>query len=626
MRRSFVIILVLILLALTATACGFNLAADITPPPGWHPTAAPPTPNTANLYPAIPPDPVIGEQIYQQECEQCHGPRAMGDGPKAAELGITPAALASAEEVQEDAPIKRFLVLTHGKEEDGMPPFAGKLTERQRWDVLAYVYTLSVSPQKLEKGKSLYAQRCVACHGIDGKGKNLTDQKRMANLSDEEIADAITGKQHPTDVYSGLSKEDRLVLASYIRVLSFARQEALGAEAEQSQNATPTASGTQPAPNQTPSGTPAGATITITGTVTNGTANAKVPPGIEVELQGYDDASSNPNKVVDLKTKADENGKFRFENVPNSPSRLFFVSTTYEGVTYGSHAIVRQHDTSTLDLPLVIYESTTDKSALKIERLHFFIEPAGENAYQIIEMYLIANNGDKTVVAEKKGEPVLSFELPAGATHLQFQSGNFKNRYIQTDGGFGDTAPIYAQSQMQEVFGYILPAEGKTVKISHSFPLPVDSAVLMAPEGEVNIRGDLLQDNGVQRDEQGNNYHIYITPPIKQGESLQFSLSRAKKGLKMPTGARRNLALGLVALGLALIVAAVVLTRRNRLAAVEEAPSAEYEDPEMLMDAILALDDLYKQGKLDEEAYHKRRAELKARLKALLDVGEEQAE
>ena len=626
MRRSFVIILVLILLALTATACGFNLAADITPPPGWHPTAAPPTPNTANLYPAIPPDPVIGEQIYQQECEQCHGPRAMGDGPKAAELGITPAALASAEEVQEDAPIKRFLVLTHGKEEDGMPPFAGKLTERQRWDVLAYVYTLSVSPQKLEKGKSLYAQRCVACHGIDGKGKNLTDQKRMANLSDEEIANAITGKQHPTDVYSGLSKEDRLVLASYIRVLSFARQEALGAEAEQSPNATPTASGTQPAPKQTPSGTPAGATITITGTVTNGTANAKVPPGIEVELQGYDDAASNPNKVVDLKTKADENGKFRFENVPNSPSRLFFVSTTYEGVTYGSHAIVRQHDTSTLDLPLVIYESTTDKSALKIERLHFFIEPAGENAYQIIEMYLIANNGDKTVVAEKKGEPVLSFELPAGATHLQFQSGNFKNRYIQTDGGFGDTAPIYAQSQMQEVFGYILPAEGKTVKISHSFPLPVDSAVLMAPEGEVNIRGDLLQDNGVQRDEQGNNYHIYITPPIKQGESLQFSLSRAKKGLKMPTGARRNLALGLVALGLALIVAAVVLTRRNRLAAVEEAPSAEYEDPEMLMDAILALDDLYKQGKLDEEAYHKRRAELKARLKALLDVGEEQAE
>jgi len=448
----------------------------------------------------------------------------------------------------------------------------------------------------------------------------------MANLSDEEIADAITGKQHPTDVYSGLSKEDRLALASYIRMLSFARQEALGAEAEQSQNATPTASGTQPAPNQTPSGTPAGATITITGTVTNGTANAKVPPGIEVELQGYDDASSNPNKVVDLKTKADENGKFRFENVPNSPSRLFFVSTTYEGVTYGSHAIVRQHDTSTLDLPLVIYESTTDKSALKIERLHFFIEPAGENAYQIIEMYLIANNGDKTVVAEKKGEPVLSFELPAGATHLQFQSGNFKNRYIQTDGGFGDTAPIYAQSQMQEVFGYILPAEGKTVKISHSFPLPVDSAVLMAPEGEVNIRGDLLQDNGVQRDEQGNNYHIYITPPIKQGESLQFSLSRAKKGLKMPTGARRNLALGLVALGLALIVAAVVLTRRNRLAAVEEAPSAEYEDPEMLMDAILALDDLYKQGKLDEEAYHKRRAELKAHLKALLDVGEEQAE
>ena len=40
---------------------------------------------------------------------------------------------------------------------------------------------------------------------------------------------------------------------------------------------------------------------------------------------------------------------------------------------------------------------------------------------------------------------------------------------------------------------------------------------------------------------------------------------------------------------------------------------------EDVMDAILALDDLYKEGQLPEEAYLERRRELKARLKELLD-------
>jgi len=630
MRRNFVIIFALVLLALTVTACGFNLAGDLTPPPGWHPTAVPPTPDTANLYPAIPPDPVIGEQIYQQECEQCHGPRAMGDGPKAAELGITPAALASAEEVREDPPIKRFLVLAHGKEEDGMPSFAGKLTERQRWDVLAYVYTLSVSPQKLEKGKSLYNQRCVACHGKDGKGKNLIDQKRMANLSDDDIAEAITGKQHPADVYEGLSEEDRLALASYVRLLSFSRQEA---RAEGAPTATPAVPTPTPSAENATAGTPAAnatavsqSTITITGTVTNGTAGGKVPADLEVELQGYDNPSDNPKLVVDLKTKLDADGKFRFDNVPNAQNRLFFVSATYKGVLYGSHSAVLQHDTRSIDLPVVIYEPTTDKSSLSVERLHILFDSVSDHAVRVIEMYVITNNGDKTVVADKEGEPVLTFDLPEGATGLMFENGALGGRYVKTEHGFGDTAPIRAQSQMQEVFAFALPMQSKSLEIAQPLSLPVDSAVLMLPAGSLKASGALLQDSGVQQDAQGNSYHIYLTPALQKGSTLEFKVVRTGGGLSLPSGSRRNLAFGLVAVGLALIITAVVLTRRNRLAAAEEAPSAGYEDPEILMDAILALDDLYKQGKLDEEAYQKRRSELKARLKDLLASGEEQEE
>jgi hypothetical protein len=40
----------------------------------------------------------------------------------------------------------------------------------------------------------------------------------------------------------------------------------------------------------------------------------------------------------------------------------------------------------------------------------------------------------------------------------------------------------------------------------------------------------------------------------------------------------------------------------------------EQDSAESLMDAILALDDLYREGKLSEDAYLQRRAELKERL------------
>ena len=46
------------------------------------------------------------------------------------------------------------------------------------------------------------------------------------------------------------------------------------------------------------------------------------------------------------------------------------------------------------------------------------------------------------------------------------------------------------------------------------------------------------------------------------------------------------------------------------------------DSPENLMDAILALDDLYKEGKLPEDAYLERRAELKRRLKEKLAAEE----
>jgi mono/diheme cytochrome c family protein len=51
-----------------------------------------------------------------------------------------------------------------------MPGFKAKLSDSQRWDVLAYTYSLSAPAQIIDEGRQLYQTNCAACHGENGAG------------------------------------------------------------------------------------------------------------------------------------------------------------------------------------------------------------------------------------------------------------------------------------------------------------------------------------------------------------------------------------------------------------------------------------------------------------------------
>ena len=79
-------------------------------------------------------------------------------------------------------------------------------------------------------------------------------------------------------------------------------------------------------------------------------------------------------------------------------------------------------------------------------------------------------------------------------------------------------------------------------------------------------------------------------------------------------------------MGVALIVSGFWLYRKNNnsgeashTSGSANSPDVPFESREAVMDAILAVDDLYQEGKLPEEAYLKRRLELKDRLKDMID-------
>ena len=642
MRKSTLFALlpfVLLLLAFLLTACSFSLAADITPPPGSEQSApvgmTQSAPVSGMLYPLLPPNPENGRAIYAEKCAPCHGDTGMGDGPRAAQLPNPVAALGSNELARQSTPARWYTQVTQGNLEKFMPPFSS-LSERQRWDVVAYAFSLTAPPTLLERGKELYQANCARCHGESGKGDgpdaagapkppvDLTDQSLMAQKSAEDFFQAISNGVPPSmpAFVTDLSDDERWTLAAFLRSLTFAQAQEPVALAE---TAAPKAT---PAPGSTASPIPAtplaespSGTGTVTGKVTS-VSGAKLPDDLEITLHGFD----NMQAAITQTTTIQPDGSFAFMGVPMPAGRVFMATVDYQNASYGSDIGTVQEGGTSLDLPITVYETTTDTSILKADRLHLFFEFVDAKTVRVIELYIISNPTDKTLVAEP-GKPTARFSLPKGATNLEFQDGALGGRYIQTPDGFGDTVSVSPGSGSYEVlFAYEMPYDRK-LDLEQVMSMPVDAVVILVPEGSIKIKSDVLQDSG-SRDVQGTAYHTYSGSRLAAGETLQLTLTgRPSSGSPgLAATSQTNLLIGLSVFGVALIVAGVWLYRRTRTSgssqggdeAVFPPEGAASESAESLMDAIIALDDLYRSGELPEEAYQQRRAELKAKLKELL--------
>lgn len=122
--------------------CSFSLAQDVTPPPNSELSSEPVVTVVSGL-PESPPDPLRGKVLFLQNCAPCHGIGGLGDGEQSGDLPVAVPAIGTTELVRASTPIEWFMIVSQGNLDNFMPPFAASLTSQQRWDVLAYVYSLS---------------------------------------------------------------------------------------------------------------------------------------------------------------------------------------------------------------------------------------------------------------------------------------------------------------------------------------------------------------------------------------------------------------------------------------------------------------------------------------------------
>jgi high-affinity iron transporter len=93
-------------------------------------------------------DPAAGKEIFLKHCHFCHGRKGLGDGPVGIALTPHPADFVHDKKRMAKTDAELFKSITEGmKKEIGgdamtMPRWKEILSEKERWDVLAYVRQL----------------------------------------------------------------------------------------------------------------------------------------------------------------------------------------------------------------------------------------------------------------------------------------------------------------------------------------------------------------------------------------------------------------------------------------------------------------------------------------------------
>jgi hypothetical protein len=353
-----------------------------------------------------------------------------------------------------------------------------------------------------------------------------------------------------------------------------------------------------------------------------------LPSGLVVNLAAF----QGMTPAFEVEAPAEADGTYVIEDVEYDPGFVYFARVEANGLTFNSDILHgRELTGDQADLPIHIFDTTSDTAGLRTDRLHIFFDFSKPGVMQVVELFIISNPGDHVVVGPSPDQPVVSFELPAEASNLQFENGELGGRYVQTDNGFGDRMSISpGMGQHQVLFAYEMPYN-RSLDFNVRVPLAVDAAVVMLPPAGVKLKSDQLADAG-ERNMQGMSFQMYqAVSRLEAGDSLTVNLSgnvRADGAAAATSedGQLTYLLLGVGAFGLALIGAGLWMVRqqRSRQLATDgpellEDPVQPVESSEAVLDAILALDDLHASGGLAEDKYQQRRAELKARLADAMD-------
>ena len=625
MKKSLsILVLFGLAAALILSACSLSLAGDVTPPPGYQPPVYEDPAVLTGAAPEAEPNPANGQAIYQEKCQACHGDTGLGDGPDSTGLPNPVAAIGAPSAANLASPLEWYSIILQGNIERFMPPFSGSLSDSDVWDVLAYVYTFSADQEAVSQGAQVFENTCASCHGPDGSGSgmpgaaNLLDADQMVLLSVNDIIQKIaTGSGNEGHVFSTELDAAQIESAAlYVRSLIFPLE---GGEVVQQATPEPTAAPAEGEDADTEGdgeAVPAPTEIdaaddglgTITGVVVNG-SGGDLPDDLEVRLEVYESFEL----IYEDSVAAETDGSYTFEDVEINPELIYITLVETNGAFFPSAFHMGAETVGeTIDLPITIYDTTTDTSNLVVSRLHIFFEFSQQGTVQVIYQVTIDNRGSEMVAPPSESEPVLEFSLPEDATNLIFQTGTIGNPYVRTAGGFADPTPVLPGAGTYEMlFAYNLPYDGK-LDVELPVDHPTEVAVVFVSGENNDVESDLLSPSGSET--LGEDvFQVLVADDVSPDEQIDVRISSPLFG-----GGGQALQSNWITIVLGVVGLALAGFGAWRFFAPVADDEDLVDDTDALIEEIIALDQAYESGELEEGEYLVQREALKSDLEALM--------
>ena len=399
-----------------------------------------------------------------------------------------------------------------------MPPWADSLSVAQRWDLVAYLYTLSLDPETLAAGHALYQAECADCHGVGGRGDGPSAATLTAALSDFSAGDFMAtysngdlyqaisaGAGDAMPAFAGaLSETELRAVTHYVRSLWYLPAESTAPIAAEEAN---------------PQSNPQSPAARIFGAVINGTHGQSGPVDNDVTLRIFE----HFQLVETYTTTTDAAGLYAFEAIAVQPdqNQTLIMTANYDGVRYASELLLVQSDVAEYQADIQVFETTTSRGTVQIDQLYLVLQDSATSLL-VTEYLVFSNISDLTLIAESEGGPTLEVPLPAEATNLQFDDERLGARVQQSGSGFALTEPILPSAQsVQLSFSYLLPYE-RQLAFEQALRFPVTVTSILTPEG-VALSGPGLIEAG-PRQIQDLALFAYETAPLAADDSLRFEV------------------------------------------------------------------------------------------------------
>lgn len=539
------------------------------------------------------PSALRGKAIFEARCARCHGPQGAGDGAMAAQLPAAPSSFLDTDHMRQVTPADYYDVITNGNMEVLMPPWGNELSAQERWDVLFYTWSLGTTREKVETGEIIYSQECAECHGDDGNkvdAIDLSDLATMATLSQADLAAGVRDGHPEVDWKDTLTDDERWAVVDYVRTFTY--DTVFSAEAV------------------------AGDGI-IEGQVINGTAGAQADlADLAVTVLPF--VGQTTLTPITVTTKAD--GSFRIGNLPMGPDRNYGLQATYRGVDYFHPELIELSDSPVASVTVHVYETTTDDSAISVDRNHVIIDFA-DNQLQVAELYIFRNSDDRTYVGN--GE-TLRFSLPERAQNLRFDDPRMNQSTELAEDGIVDTLPV-PPGNRQVLLSYSVPYDGRSTSFQKKIVYPTENLNVLVADAGIEVDAGTLQAGEPVSTQTNARFLNYTQQSVSAGEQVSLKLSNLPRdststSVSVPadqSGMLRWFGLGLIALALTFVLAYPAL--RPRLLAEEAleddtSESVLRRQRRMLLEELADLDDAYEAGEVAESSYIQVRAEVKADL------------